>query len=692
MDRIRTAFERQAYLLDLEARDLQGVFQQAIVAMVASGLIPAERSADVEAELHRRESVSSTAIGNSVAIPHAYLEGLDEPIVFFVRLKRGIDMGAPDLRPTRYLFILTGPLGRASEHLDTLTEIARCMSDKDFRFDLRQAMRQEELLTAADDFQERVSPGKRKLPIDEGLTYTGRIGGGILADIHRRLTHYWSDFKDGLQGKSLGSILFLYFACLAPAITFGGLMESATGGQIGATEMLLITAVGGIIFSLLGGQPLLVLGGTGPHLVFTAVLYELCQQMQIPFLPTYAWVGCWSALFLIILSVTDASCLLRYFTRFTDEIFAVLISVIFIKESLTSILGSLQEARTERIQHDTAFLALLLSLGTYAGATVLGRFRKSRYLSRNMREFLADFGPTIALTVMILFGMLFPLVSLESLQVPDQLEPTYSAAAVEPSDVATEGKRAWLVPMFSLPPWVWFATAIPALLVTVLTFLEQNITARIVNSRDHQLKKGPGYHLDLAVIGVIRFAGSIFGLPWLVAATVRSLNHLRSLATVEEKVVAGGQPREEIIHVNETRLTGLVISLLIGCSLFLLPLLKMVPIAVLYGLFLYMGVVSLGGNQFFERLMLWITDPTLYPKTHYTRTVPTRTIHFYTLVQLAGLVALMLVSLSQIKILFPLFIALLVPLRMLLGSVFRTEDLNALDAATEPETEESHWV
>ncbi|MCA9046874.1 MAG: PTS sugar transporter subunit IIA, partial [Planctomycetaceae bacterium] len=328
MKRVREAFENGAFLLDLDADNLDEVFRQSIVAMVGGGFLSPGNGAAIEQELHRREAVASTAIGNAVAIPHAYLDGVEEPSIFFVRLRRGVDMGAPDLRPTRYVFILVGPKDVASEHLDTLTQIARCMSDREFRYDMRQAMRQSDLIDALDAFEERISPESRTRPVDDGLEYSGQFAGGFLADLRRRLACYWSDFRDGLQAKSLGSVLFLYFACLAPTITFGGLMESATGGRIGATEMLLATAVGGFLFSLFGGQPLLILGGTGPHLVFTKVLYELCVQFGLPFLPTYAWVGCWSALFLIILSLTDASCLLKFFTRFTDEIFALLISVI----------------------------------------------------------------------------------------------------------------------------------------------------------------------------------------------------------------------------------------------------------------------------------------------------------------------------------------------------------------------------
>lgn len=153
-----------------------------------------------------------------------------------------------------------------------------------------------------------------------------------------------------------------------------------------------------------------------------------------------------------------------------------------------------------------------------------------------------------------------------------------------------------------------------------------------------------------------------------------------------------GDHREQIIHVRETRLSGLGIHVLIGLSLLALPLLKLVPKPVLYGLFLYMGVVSISGNQFFERLNLWLTDPDLYPRTHYTRMVPRPVMHVFTLLQLTCLVVLWLVKASPAGILFPVFIALLVPVRLVAGRFFRSEDLKALDAEEIPEEEETAWV
>ena len=180
-----------------------------------------------------------------------------------------------------------------------------------------------------------------------------------------------------------------------------------------------------------------------------------------------------------------------------------------------------------------------------------------------------------------------------------------------------------------------------------------------------------------------------FGLPWLVAATVRSLNHLKSLATVEETAAAGGDRQERIVHVRETRLTGLAIHVAIGGSLLLLPLLRNIPMAVLYGLFLYMGIVSMHGNQFFERMNLWLMDANLYPSTHYLKKVPRRIIHQFTALQLLGLVILWAVKVSSLAILFPLFIALGIPVRLLANRLFEPQHLVALDADEEPEEDET---
>ncbi|MEM9533202.1 MAG: sodium bicarbonate transporter family protein [Pseudomonadota bacterium] len=503
---------------------------------------------------------------------------------------------------------------------------------------------------------------------DDGLRRTGRFAGGLINDLKRRLPSYGDDFKQGVHTKVLGSTLFLYFACLANAIAFGALTGFLTDGQIGTTEMMVATAAGGICFALFSGQPLTILGGTGPIVIFTALLYQTTQDLDLAFLPVYSWVGIWSGLLLMVLAVTDASALMRFFTRFTDEIFAALIAVIFIVEAITDIAAGFGDPDTP---YDAALLGLVLAIGTFVVARTLQWFRNSPYLRWWVRDFLADFGPAISILVMTIVAILMHEVPRNHAEVPEAFGTTTG--------------RPWIVDMLSLPTWIWFACIVPAILAVVLLFLDQNITTRLVNGKHHKLKKGSGYHLDLFIVGLIVAVCSVFGLPWIVAATVHSLNHVRSLAT--HRVVDNeGSLREEIVSVRENRMSPLLVHALIGASLLFLPLVAQIPMSVLFGLFLFMGFATLAGNELFERVRMWFMDPRLYPKSHhFVGKVPMKVVHAFTAIQVACLAALWVLKSSALGLLFPILIAMLVPIRRMLPKFFDREHLAALDEEEDPE-------
>ena len=313
------------------------------------------------------------------------------------------------------------------------------------------------------------------------------------------------------------------------------------------------------------------------------------------------------------------------------------------------------------------------ALGTYIIAQQLSRVRQKPLLTKTVREFLADFGPTIAIFAMTAAAWAARPIEIEHLAVP--------------AEFATTSGRPWLVDPMQAPVWFWFAAIPIAGLATVLMYLDQNITVRIVNSPRHRLEKGSGYNLDMAVIAVLVALCSAIGLPWVVAATVRSLNHVRSLATVQQH--ARG---EHIISVEENRLTPLVVHALLGGSLLFLGLLREIPMSVVFGLYLFMGSASLRGNQFIDRLKLWVTDPQLYPPTHYVRRVPRVVLHAFTAIQVSCLATLWIVKESAFGVLFPLCIALLVPSRWSLDRVFSQKDLAFLDADEEPEEEQYREV
>ncbi|KAI5067139.1 hypothetical protein GOP47_0017667 [Adiantum capillus-veneris] len=475
---------------------------------------------------------------------------------------------------------------------------------------------------------------------------------------------------DGLHPKAVASVFFLYFACLAPCIAFGGLLSHVTAGHIGVVETIVATSGVGVLYPLVAGQPLTLLGPTGLMVVFCGLLYKVTFRLGLPFLPIYGWVGIWSCLFLLILAAIEASDLIRHFTRFTDETFSALISLGYISEASKSIGNIFKQSSSYTIA--SSLLAVILASCTWRLATFLTQLKNSRFLVRSVRNVLSDFGPPLAIFLTSCAShLLFPSVPLPELLIP--------------STFSTTSGRPWQVPLLSIPSWAIAASIIPAALLTLLVFLDQNITTRLVNNPEYHLKKGAGYHLDLAVLGVLMAVSSCFGLPWMFASTVPSLSHVRSLATTSKSIHISGDnaeaPEENVVGVRENRLTGMLIHVCVGASLLLLSVLRLVPMPVIDGIFLYMGMTSLMGNQFIERLKLWFCDPELYPQHEFIETVPRAVLHSFTALQLTCVAALWALKHSPYGITFPLLILALMPVRnYIAGSFVAPPYLDVMDA------------
>ncbi|VDM16371.1 unnamed protein product [Wuchereria bancrofti] len=126
----------------------------------------------------------------------------------------------------------------------------------------------------------------------------------------------------------------MFCASFAPAITFGGLLGKYTNEKIGILETLMAQCICGVLWGIFAVQPLMIMSATGPVLVFEVSLYAFCTNLNIDFLTVRLYAGLWVLVISIITVAVDGSRMLRYVTRFTEDIFASLISVIFIAESL----------------------------------------------------------------------------------------------------------------------------------------------------------------------------------------------------------------------------------------------------------------------------------------------------------------------------------------------------------------------
>lgn len=92
--------------------------------------------------------------------------------------------------------------------------------------------------------------------------------------------------------------------------------------------------------------------------------------------------------------------------------------------------------------------------------------------------------------------------------------------------------------------------------------LSVSLCRLIVNKKERRLLKGSGFHLDLLLIVTLGALCPLFGLPWLTAATVRSVTHVNALTVMSKATAPGEKPM--IQEVKEQRLTGMFVSILVG--------------------------------------------------------------------------------------------------------------------------------
>ncbi|KRG03362.1 electroneutral sodium bicarbonate exchanger 1 isoform X17 [Drosophila mojavensis] len=675
---------------------------------------------------------------------------LERTLSCFIRLSQAAVMG--DLTevpvPTRFIFILLGPPGSQSNFHEIGRAMATLMSDEIFHEVAYRARKRDHLLAGVDEFLDAVTvlpPGEwdptirieppaaipsqeiRKRPpelpkeeIDEeeeeqrlreesGLSRSGRLFGGLINDFKRKAPWYWSDFRDALSMQCVASWIFLYFACLSPIITFGGLLSEATGKNMAAMESLVSGFVCGMGYGFFSGQPLTILGSTGPVLVFESIVYEFSMAQGWDYMTFRFWIGMWVAGICIVLVAIDASALVCYITRFTEENFATLIAVIFIYKAIENVVmigktfpvnqgiydcictappesnasvlefakykwdacelynGTLIGTDCGTPPTENVFLmSVVLCAGTFIFSTVLKEFKNALFFPSIVRQYISDFSVLIAIFSMTLFDYSLG-VPTQKLEVPRELKPTLNT-------------RGWLIPPFceKNPWWSAIIAVFPAMLGTILIFMDQQITAVIINRKENKLKKGCGYHLDLFVLSGLIAICSVMGLPWFVAATVLSINHVNSLKLESECSAPGEKP--QFLGVREQRVTHIMIFLTIGGSVLLTPQLRHIPMPVLFGVFLYMGVASLKGLQFFDRILIMFMPAKYQPDYMFLRQVPIKRVHLFTAIQLACLIILWLIkSFSQTSILFPLMLVVMIGIRKSLDFVFTRRELKILD-------------
>lgn len=537
---------------------------------------------------------------------------------------------------------------------------------------------------------------------------------GVYKDIVGRVPHYKDDWLSPLQNNKklriLASATYIFFASAIPALAFGQQFYTKTEGTINVVQVLTSTAVAGVTQSLVGGQPLLIIGVAEPIVLIYGYMYDYAKdskdlQNGALFLPWAAWCCAWTAVFIFILSAFNACTYINKFTRFAGELFGMLIAILFMQQAIKGLIDEFKDPNDSTTDPKASeyswrlvngIWSLFLAFGLTLTCLLTRTARKWRFLRGPLRGLLADYG--VPLMIVLWSGISFAVTDTPS-GIPSRVTTPNTWDVTSNWSAATQ--------MNQIPGPLIAGAMIPALIMCILFYFDHNVSSQMAQQEEFNLKKPTAFHWDFVLLGVMELVCGLIGIPPVNGVLPQAPMHSKSLSKLlkqkEDKkgptsTTSNGDTNSNNnknkdsrrivkLEVSEQRISNLLQSLGVGICLAITPAIKQIPTAVLWGYFAFMGIESLPGSQFWDRFLLLLTDPKkrylIYQQGHapYIETVPFKVIAWFTLLQTALLVAVYGLTWAGIAgILFPVPIMLLVPFRQwIMPRMFKPVYLEELD-------------
>ncbi|AQK92713.1 Boron transporter 4 [Zea mays] len=523
---------------------------------------------------------------------------------------------------------------------------------------------------------------------------------GVTEDLKGRAGCYKQDWNHGFRSglRILAPTLYIFFASAVPVIAFGEQLSKDTDSALTTVETLASTAICGIIHSIIGGQPLLIVGVAEPTIIMYTYIYNFAKNQpnlgEKMFLPWAAWVCIWTAVMLFLMAIFNVAAILNKFTRFAGELFGMLITILFMQEAI-----KLAGAQGHRYMALVCHMAHMYFRFHYGFNTIVTN-ALDKIPAAWQRSLIADYG--VPLMVILWTALSYSLPSRIPSGVPRRL---FTPLPWEPKSL-----QHWTVAkdLFSVPTVHIFLAIVPATMVAGLYFFDHSVASQMSQQKEFNLKNPSAYHYDILVLSLTTLICGLLGIPPSNGVLPQSPMHTRSLAVLKRQLLRkkmvqtakegmmnnatssevyvkmqdvfikmdhGGDsvsahkelkdlkdaiipegngsgtvpevfdPEKHVdaylpVRVNEQRVSNLLQSLLIAGCIGVTPLIQKIPTSVLWGYFAYMSIDSLPGNQFWERIqLLFITPQRRYKvlegaHASFMESVPFNTICTFTLFQL----------------------------------------------------------
>ena len=599
-----------------------------------------------------------------------------------------------------------------------------------------------------------------------------RLGRGIIEDFQNRREWYVDDWRIGKVNKTktggdsgtgvgmttetavasgnsqttdrpglvklLAPSTYIFLASFVPALAFGQQLSDKTSGKLGVVQVLASTCIAGFIQSVFGGQPLMIVGVAEPIVLIYGYMYKFAKkQDNLPFLPWASIVLIYTGILQMIIASINLCDAVHRITRFSGEIFGLLIAGLFLQQAITGLVQEFDDVENPSYawRSVNGLWSLFLAFGLLYTALMLTAARGWRFFNSGIRRVLSDYGA--ALMVVVWTGVSY---------IPDGFPKNIPRRVVAPDlwDENNNGNWSILTKLNEVPAAHWASALVPAIIIVVLFYFDHNVSAQLASSGDMGVKKPKAFHYDFLIAGITNLLMGLLGLPPTNGVLPQSPMHTRALIY---KVKANKKRKDSMLKmlkktassirravsfknvpvavestdggsksshtkashsgddqgvsatdervtfdVAETRVSNFAQSMFIFVTMFLTAAIRCIPRSVLWGYFAYMSIESLPGNQLWDRCLLMVTDPRRYgagggaghenTQHLFIRTVKFKTIILFTLLQLALLGGLWGITQAGIfGVTFPLFIMSLVPLRdYVIPKIFMEADLEELDS------------
>ena len=164
--KIQDLLRKDVMLLDLQATEKKAVIEEMIQSLVEHGYVTDFET--FKEGILAREALTSTGLGDGIAMPHSKNTAVKEATVLFAKSNKGVDYESLDGQPTDLFFMIAAPEGANDTHLAALAELSQYLMKDGFADKLRQVTSPDQVIELFDQASEKAEEPAVVEPANEG--------------------------------------------------------------------------------------------------------------------------------------------------------------------------------------------------------------------------------------------------------------------------------------------------------------------------------------------------------------------------------------------------------------------------------------------------------------------------------------------------------------------------------------------